>query len=320
MNNYIADGSQSNSNHIGLDVPRNTTPQSAQIINNNNTCLICVKEFKNKKLRVFYGCGHVFCSSCLKFYLNGKIKEMNVINILCPKTGCCKIFSRQEIRTLLNKDEWKNYNACVLATLSKTDFKQIICPNKKCSKVFFSSKSTGTTKCSCGTEVCNICHYTWHKGKSCLQILDPRLSSTFKSKKASLKFCYLCKTKSNNENKVPFVICRKCNNKWCWTCGKEYKKHKCSFNSEWDPAPKELKYFILTGLYVLAVIIFFPFILLYFIIKNTGCECDDSTNQNDDLMSYGYDDPISYGGGDAGGCDARGNETCGRDGRDCGKD
>jgi len=81
-------------------------------------------------------------------------------------------------------------------------------------------------QCECGQIICYSCGETWHKGKTCQQVLDDDFKLYSSDNK--VKWCPRCKSKTEKTAGCNHMTCALCKFEYCWRCLGEFEGlHVC---------------------------------------------------------------------------------------------
>ena len=175
-----------------IPISTEQSPLSNQQNFNYFQCPICFSYDFEDKLLQLTECGHIFCRSCIKDYLETEIASFKVLKIKCPQEDCQYNLKENLIGKILDKETFENYQRLVLQKMSHRTSAIKYCPKPGCLKPFTPSKSSPYSICHCQTLICNLCGDYWHEGKACLEALDPEFE--IYAKENNLKYCIMCRS------------------------------------------------------------------------------------------------------------------------------
>ena len=225
-------------------------------------CPICLSEYPSPEILPVCNQKHSFCKSCINYYLERQISEFRADLIRCPQDQCTEILEEKFIREILSETQYQVYQTQLQ---KKRDKGKSYCPNSKCSKQYIPKKKSNKTTCECGTQICNKCGNTWHKGKTCAQAI--RLELKEFSKENKVRFCLNCKIIVIRDYGCSHMTCSRCYYQWCWLCEKKYtRNHEFFCGRMVRPRPLQTKkisdvfcficFIIANGLYYLFMLLF----------------------------------------------------------------
>jgi len=196
-------------------------------------CAICFSNVEGEL--TLKDCQHSFCKDCLQEYLKTEISSMNVLKIKCPDQTCPCILNSSSLEELLDSSDFERYQKLFLQKTAKRT-QDIICPQPGCSKIILPVKDSTSTKCGCGSIICNLCGSLEHQGKSCIAAVDPEFEAYAAAN--NLKMCLMCKTVISRVEGCLHITCSVCDYDWCWLCGREYNDlHEAKCPRTWSPLP-----------------------------------------------------------------------------------
>jgi len=199
-------------------------------------CPICQTD--NEKMIKILPCNHAFCVSCVQAYLENLISSSMKTKITCPQDGCGKVVEQEVIIEFMESNNLTALKEKYLEKVVNRDLNIKYCPKIGCAKEFTPNPKKPFTKCSCGTKICNLCCNVYHKGKSCLQVLDITMEQF--ARENNIKFCIICKTLTQKNLGCKHMTCPVCDYEWCWVCGREWGgSHDTVCPQRWSPKPPE---------------------------------------------------------------------------------
>lgn len=75
-------------NPVQMLIDYNKMRSQIEFMKNCFVCMICFSDKFGKHCTQFLPCAHVFCKDCITSYVNVKIKDGTVQNIMCPDIDC----------------------------------------------------------------------------------------------------------------------------------------------------------------------------------------------------------------------------------------
>ncbi|CAA7038220.1 unnamed protein product [Microthlaspi erraticum] len=196
------------------------------------TCGICFDDDINDfQMFSVPGCGHRFCSQCVKRYIEVRLLERSLVR--CPHTGCKSNLSLEICDYLLTpklRAMWKRKKREDSIPLTQ----RIYCPNRSCSalmsetELYKPSEAGGKRICvKCGRPFCISCKVSWHSYLSCsfYKRLHPNPTYTANggklkalARKEGWRQCRKCKHMIELSQGCARITCR-CGHTFCYKCG-----------------------------------------------------------------------------------------------------
>uniref|UniRef100_A0A8C9UXV3 RBR-type E3 ubiquitin transferase n=1 Tax=Scleropages formosus TaxID=113540 RepID=A0A8C9UXV3_SCLFO len=200
------------------------------------SCKLCLGEFPMERMTTISQCQCVFCTLCLKQYVELLIKEGLETAISCPDSACPKRGHLLETEvsptfpTLLQQSF--RFEKRVLLDPCRT-----WCPSSSCQAVCQLAEAdpgseSGEPKArpvlchACSLEFCSACRVGWHPGQACRESLPtatflPGESSPFyksEEEDAPIKRCPRCKVYIERDEGCAQMMCKSCKHAFCWYC------------------------------------------------------------------------------------------------------
>uniref|UniRef100_A0A4W5PSC6 RBR-type E3 ubiquitin transferase n=1 Tax=Hucho hucho TaxID=62062 RepID=A0A4W5PSC6_9TELE len=179
------------------------------------SCKLCLGEFPLEQMTTITQCQCVFCTLCLKQYVELLIKEGLETAISCPDSGCPKRGHLLENEVLLDPCRtWCPSSSC-----------QAVCQLKE-----MEVAQPQLVKCAvCTLEFCSACKANWHPGQVCppqennlpiTAFLPGETSSFYKSDDddGPIKRCPKCKVYIERDEGCAQMMCKNCKHAFCWYC------------------------------------------------------------------------------------------------------
>ena len=194
----------------------------------------------SKALRgiVFCDCGHGFCKGCLAQYVRIAIGEgrTRMGTLRCPVDKCKVPMQESLLKDLASLADWEKH--LIFVTSRKVTEKPLkrFCPHPNCDGIarlsdYPQAGDAGrylSAKCRlCLHEFCANCSSQPHQDKKCDQAGDQDYFKWKKGKK--VKPCPGCGHDVEKVSGCRHMWCSRCWTGWCWSCGLENRKCKCSF-------------------------------------------------------------------------------------------
>uniref|UniRef100_A0AAY4AQL1 RBR-type E3 ubiquitin transferase n=1 Tax=Denticeps clupeoides TaxID=299321 RepID=A0AAY4AQL1_9TELE len=175
------------------------------------SCKLCLGEFPLEQMTTITQCQCVFCTLCLKQYVELLIKEGLETAISCPDSACPKHEKLQQEVLLDPCRTWCPSSSC-----------QAVCQLKE-----MDAPLPQMVQCSvCTLEFCSACKANWHPGQACQEtlpitsFLPGETSSFYKSDEddAPIKRCPKCKVYIERDEGCAQMMCKNCKHAFCWYC------------------------------------------------------------------------------------------------------
>ncbi|KAF8806813.1 hypothetical protein BYT27DRAFT_7211843 [Phlegmacium glaucopus] len=183
-------------------------------------CPICIDEISHTEQ---LGCGHNYCSGCLRHYLVSA-PETKMFPLVCIT---CKVpISIPLIRRFLTPQAFQALVETAFSSyLSEPGRKLKYCRTADCEQIYHQSDDPRVRKCPlCFSTVCSACGEEAHEGMTCH---DSKLSKDpseqdrlFKLWTAATKAqqCPGCKATIEKIDGCNHIICSHCQTHFCWIC------------------------------------------------------------------------------------------------------
>lgn len=214
------------------------------------SCKLCLAEFTPDSMTTLTHCHCVFCTSCLKRYVELLIKDGLQTDISCPDSSCPKQghLQESELTLLVHTDVLQRYQRLRFEREVLLDPWRTWCPSSTCQAVcklreedeeeeeeekggspaYAAAPSPQCVKCSaCSTEFCSSCRGPWHPEQPCppepsqiTSLLSGDISPLCKSEDedAPIKRCPRCKVYIERDEGCAQMMCKSCKHAFCWYC------------------------------------------------------------------------------------------------------
>ena len=178
------------------------------------TCPICYDEVSHPEQ---LGCGHTYCSGCLRHYL-ASAPETKTFPLVClgEETACKMPISLPLIRRFMTPQAFQ-------ALVEELKY----CTTPDCQQIYRHSPETRILQCpSCFSSICSACDDEAHEGMTCNERRDQkntsvqdRLFNEWADEHG--KRCPECKSVIEKIDGCNHITCR-CGAHFCWKCGKTF--------------------------------------------------------------------------------------------------
>ncbi|KAF5903401.1 disintegrin and metalloproteinase domain-containing protein 17 isoform X1, partial [Clarias magur] len=197
------------------------------------SCKLCLGEFPLEQMTTITQCQCVFCTLCLKQYVELLIKEGLETAISCPDSACPKRghLQENEIECMVASDIMQRYRKLQFEKEVLLDPCRTWCPSSSCQAVCQLKEADSArpqlVRCgNCTLEFCSACKASWHPGQECQEnppitaFLPGESSSFFKSDEddAPIKRCPKCKVYIERDEGCAQMMCKNCKHAFCWYC------------------------------------------------------------------------------------------------------
>ena len=191
------------------------------------TCPICYDEVSHPEQ---LGCGHIYCSGCLRLYL-ASAPETKTFPLLClgDETACKIPLSLPLIRQFMTPQAFQALvEAAFRSYLDQHSQELKYCTTPDCQQLYRHSPEARTLQCpSCFSSICSACNDGAHEGMTCKErrnqedsSLHDRLFDEWANQNA--KRCPKCQTVVEKIDGCNHITCR-CGAHLCWRCGQTFK-------------------------------------------------------------------------------------------------
>ncbi|KAJ8353135.1 hypothetical protein SKAU_G00207020 [Synaphobranchus kaupii] len=178
-------------------------------------------------------CQCVFCTLCLKQYVELLIKEGLETAISCPDSACPKRghLQESEIECMVATEIMQKYRKLQFEREVLLDPCRTWCPSSMCQAVCQLKETDKPlpqrVQCAvCSLEFCSACKIRWHPGQVCQEslpitaYLPGETSSFYKTDEddAPIKRCPKCKVYIERDEGCAQMMCKNCKHAFCWYC------------------------------------------------------------------------------------------------------
>ena len=191
------------------------------------TCPICYDEVSHPEQ---LGCGHIYCSGCLRHYL-ASAPETKTFPLVClgDETACKIPISLPLIRRFMTPQAFQALvEAAFRSYLDQHSQELKYCTTPDCQQIYRHSREIRILQCpSCFSSICSACDDEAHEGLTCQQRRDQknpsvqdRLFNGWADEHG--KRCPECNSVIEKIDGCNHITCR-CGAHLCWKCGKTFR-------------------------------------------------------------------------------------------------
>ncbi|KAG9494567.1 hypothetical protein GDO78_002086, partial [Eleutherodactylus coqui] len=196
------------------------------------SCKLCLGEYPVEQMTTISQCQCIFCTLCLKQYVELLIKEGLETAISCPDAGCPKRghLQENEIECMVAAEIMQRYKKLQFEREVLLDPCRTWCPSSSCQAVCNleekGPQNPQLVQCtSCDIEFCSSCKANWHPGQGCqenmpITFLPGESSSALKMLEddVPIKRCPKCKVYIERDEGCAQMMCKNCKHAFCWYC------------------------------------------------------------------------------------------------------
>lgn len=194
------------------------------------TCKLCLCEYSLDNVTTLQECNCVFCTPCLKQYVQLAIKEGCGSVITCPDMMCLKhgILQESEIACLVSAQQLELYQRLKFEKEVHLDPCRTWCPSADCQTVCLVEpnelgKPVPVDCPTCYLKFCSACEAAWHSEHECKEHLPLTVSHDYgvvlsKDPEALIKQCPACRVYIERNEGCAQMMCKNCKHTFCWYC------------------------------------------------------------------------------------------------------
>uniref|UniRef100_A0A8C6JE50 E3 ubiquitin-protein ligase RNF144B n=1 Tax=Melopsittacus undulatus TaxID=13146 RepID=A0A8C6JE50_MELUD len=193
------------------------------------TCKLCLCEYSLDKMTTLQECSCIFCTSCLKQYVQLAIQEGCGSSITCPDMVCLNhgTLQEEEIACLVPVDQFQLYKRLRFEREVHLDPRRTWCPAVDCQTVCHVATSESGVKMlvecpSCHLKFCSFCKEAWHPQHLCQENQTPLLNEQGSligtESEAPIKQCPVCRIYIERNEGCAQMMCKNCKHTFCWYC------------------------------------------------------------------------------------------------------
>eukprot|EP01097_Dermamoeba_algensis_P011439 TRINITY_DN8873_c0_g1_i1.p1 TRINITY_DN8873_c0_g1~~TRINITY_DN8873_c0_g1_i1.p1 ORF type:complete len:380 (-),score=33.70 TRINITY_DN8873_c0_g1_i1:53-1192(-) len=182
-------------------------------------------------------CGHFYCNNCLLNYLLSRVKEGNVLSMVCPDTRCKVNIDNQDLLSIMGTEEYDKWKLLEQKKKVEVDPTLFFCP--RCGETVQAEEDQYGQCQSCRFTFCTLCRESWHPANPCPTTEEylKKLTSNRKNKSKHDKqktesedlaylqrncmICPKCRSAIEKDGGCNKMICSYCHSIFCWLCGKD---------------------------------------------------------------------------------------------------
>ncbi|XP_021780190.1 E3 ubiquitin-protein ligase RNF144A isoform X5 [Papio anubis] len=196
------------------------------------SCKLCLGEYPVEQMTTIAQCQCIFCTLCLKQYVELLIKEGLETAISCPDAACPKQghLQENEIECMVAAEIMQRYKKLQFEREVLFDPCRTWCPASTCQAVCqlqdVGLQTPQPVQCkACHMEFCSTCKASWHPGQGCpetmpITFLPGETSAAFKMEEddAPIKRCPKCRVYIERDEGCAQMMCKNCKHAFCWYC------------------------------------------------------------------------------------------------------
>uniref|UniRef100_UPI003AACD0B5 E3 ubiquitin-protein ligase RNF144A-like n=1 Tax=Centroberyx gerrardi TaxID=166262 RepID=UPI003AACD0B5 len=142
------------------------------------SCKLCLGEFPPEEMTTLSQCQCIFCTQCLKQYVELLIRDGLEPNVSCPDSACPKQgrLQEDEIECMVAAESLQRYKRLQFEREVLLDPCRTWCPSSSCQAVcrLPEAEPPGSqpARCPlCRLDFCSLCRAAWHPGRACRDLL-----------------------------------------------------------------------------------------------------------------------------------------------------
>ncbi|XP_053323024.1 E3 ubiquitin-protein ligase RNF144B [Spea bombifrons] len=194
------------------------------------TCKLCLCEHSLDMMTTIQQCSCIFCTTCLKQYVQLAVREGFGSPITCPDMACSNrgILQEAEIACLVPIDQLHLYQRLKLEKEVHLDPCRTWCPTADCHTVCLieggDSAIPVPVECHvCLKTFCSTCKSTWqldHLCQASKAVAVPAEKDILigRDVDAAIKQCPVCKIYIERNEGCAQMMCKNCKHTFCWYC------------------------------------------------------------------------------------------------------
>jgi len=202
-------------------------------------CLVCMDDYKNSDSFAL-PCGHRYCSTCWKNYLEVKIADgPECITTKCMAPKCGSVVHEEAVKKIVDAKEFALYSKYLLRSFVDDNPKVKWCPAPHCSNCVRCERQNRqeAVACGCGFRFCFKCcdfEIGDHMPADCETVDLWQQKAADESENvtwmiANTKKCPQCRSPIEKNGGCMHMTCRKnaggCGFEFCWLCRGPWSDH-----------------------------------------------------------------------------------------------
>jgi hypothetical protein len=220
-------GGEEEKHHLNRLIRESQAAQTTEKIQDEKeTCPICYDEVSHPEE---LGCGHIYCSGCLRHYL-ASAPETKTFPLVClgNETACKIPISLPLIRRFMTPQAFQAFvEAAFRSYLDQHAQELKYCTTPDCQQIYRHSLEGRILQCpSCFSTICSACDEEAHEGITCQESRDQknsqlqdRLFNEWADENG--KRCPGCRSVIEKTDGCNHITCR-CGAHFCWRCGQTF--------------------------------------------------------------------------------------------------
>ncbi|XP_063779303.1 E3 ubiquitin-protein ligase RNF144B isoform X1 [Pseudophryne corroboree] len=193
-------------------------------------CKLCLCEHPLDMMTTLRGCSCIFCTTCLRQYVQLAVRDGIGSPVTCPDMLCSNrgLLQETEIACLVSIDQFHLYQRLKLEREIHLDPCRTWCPNADCQTVCqvqpADSGMPVSVECHvCLIKFCSACKRPWHPEHLC-QENQPTIVQLEKGvlvsadANACIKQCPACHIYIERNEGCAQMMCKNCKHTFCWYC------------------------------------------------------------------------------------------------------
>ncbi|XP_078146052.1 putative E3 ubiquitin-protein ligase RNF144A-B [Centroberyx gerrardi] len=193
------------------------------------SCKLCLGEFPPEEMTTLSQCQCIFCTQCLKQYVELLIRDGLEPNVSCPDSACPKQgrLQEDEIECMVAAESLQRYKRLQFEREVLLDPCRTWCPSSSCQAVcrLPEAEPPGSqpARCPlCRLDFCSLCRAAWHPGRACRdrdrdRDRDPERPPG-NSEASPIKRCPKCQVFIQRDEGCAQMMCKNCKHAFCWFC------------------------------------------------------------------------------------------------------
>ncbi|XP_019399498.1 PREDICTED: E3 ubiquitin-protein ligase RNF144B isoform X2 [Crocodylus porosus] len=194
------------------------------------TCKLCLCEYSLDKMTTLQECSCIFCTACLKQYMELAIREGCGCPITCPDMVCLNhgTLQESEIACLVPVDQFQLYQRLKFEREVHLDPNRMWCPDADCQTVCYVELNdlgqAVPVECqACHLKFCSSCKEAWHPESLCQEnqpiVMPTEHGALIRTDtEASIKQCPVCRIYIERNEGCAQMMCKNCKHTFCWYC------------------------------------------------------------------------------------------------------